>query len=48
MRTRTVTNTDPAAHRDVATRRILILGGGFAGAYTALQLERRLVGVPDV
>jgi hypothetical protein len=48
MRTRTVTNTDPAAHRDVETRRILILGGGFAGAYTALHLERRLVGVPDV
>jgi NADH dehydrogenase len=47
MRTRTVTNNDPAAHRDVATRRILILGGGFAGAYTALHLERRLAGVPD-
>jgi NADH:ubiquinone reductase (H+-translocating) len=29
-------------------KRILILGGGFAGAYTALHLERRLAGVPDV
>ncbi|HXA49150.1 MAG TPA: NAD(P)/FAD-dependent oxidoreductase [Candidatus Acidoferrum sp.] len=29
-------------------KRILILGGGFAGAYTALQLERRLAGVRDV
>ena len=30
------------------SKRILILGGGFAGAYTALHLERRLAGVPDV
>ncbi len=29
-------------------QRILILGGGFAGAYTALHLERRLAGVPDI
>jgi NADH dehydrogenase len=29
-------------------KRILILGGGFAGAYTALHLERRLAGVPDI
>ena len=29
-------------------KRILILGGGFSGAYTALHLERRLAGVPDV
>ncbi len=29
-------------------KRILILGGGFAGAYTASHLERRLAGVPDV
>uniref|UniRef100_Q01VY4 NADH:ubiquinone reductase (non-electrogenic) n=1 Tax=Solibacter usitatus (strain Ellin6076) TaxID=234267 RepID=Q01VY4_SOLUE len=29
-------------------KRILILGGGFAGAYTALHLERRLGGLPDV
>jgi NADH dehydrogenase len=31
-----------------AKRRILILGGGFGGAYTALHLEKRLAGVPDV
>ena len=31
-----------------AKRRILILGGGFAGAYTALHLEKRLAGVPGV
>jgi NADH:quinone reductase (non-electrogenic) len=31
-----------------AKKRILILGGGFAGAYTALHLEKRLAGVPDV
>jgi NADH dehydrogenase len=48
MKTGAVTNTDPAAHRDAARRRILILGGGFAGAYTALHLEKRLAGVPDV
>jgi hypothetical protein len=29
-------------------KRILILGGGFAGAYTALQLEKRLAGATDV
>ena len=29
-------------------RRILILGGGFAGAYTALHLEKRLASSPDV
>src|SRR5580765_6805581 len=29
-------------------KRILILGGGFAGAYTALHLEKRLAGMPDV
>jgi NADH dehydrogenase len=28
--------------------RILILGGGFSGAYTAQHLEKRLAGVPDV
>jgi len=32
----------------VATKRILILGGGFAGAYTALHLEKQLRGTPDV
>jgi NADH:quinone reductase (non-electrogenic) len=31
-----------------AKKRILILGGGFAGAYTALHLEKRLGGRPDV
>src|SRR5262247_2893227 len=31
-----------------AKKRILILGGGFAGAYTALPLEKRLGGTPDV
>jgi NADH:ubiquinone reductase (H+-translocating) len=31
-----------------AKRHILILGGGFAGAYTALHLEKRLGGRPDV
>jgi NADH dehydrogenase FAD-containing subunit len=29
-------------------KRILIPGGGFAGGYTALHLEKRLAGVPDV
>src|SRR4030095_836161 len=29
-------------------KRILILGGGFAGAYTALHLEKRLGAMPDV
>lgn len=28
--------------------RIVILGGGFAGAYTALHLEKELAGMPDV
>jgi NADH:ubiquinone reductase (H+-translocating) len=31
-----------------AKKRILILGGGFAGAYTALHLEKRLGGRKDV
>ena len=31
-----------------AKKRILILGGGFAGAYAALHLEKRLGRVPDV
>jgi NADH dehydrogenase len=29
-------------------KRILILGGGFAGAYAALELEKRLAGKPEV
>ncbi len=33
---------------EAAKKRILILGGGFAGAYTALHLEKRLAGAPDV
>jgi len=31
-----------------AKKRILILGGGFAGAYTALHLEKRLANERDV
>jgi NADH:ubiquinone reductase (H+-translocating) len=31
-----------------ATQRVLILGGGFAGVTTALHLEKRLAGRPDV
>jgi NADH:ubiquinone reductase (H+-translocating) len=31
-----------------ARKRILILGGGFSGAYTALHLEKRLAELPDV
>jgi NADH:ubiquinone reductase (H+-translocating) len=48
MKTELLTNTDSVAQRAAAKRRILILGGGFAGAYTALHLEKRLAGVPDV
>jgi NADH dehydrogenase len=33
---------------DPPKRRVLILGGGFAGAYTALHLERTLRNAPDV
>lgn len=29
-------------------KRILILGGGFAGAYAALELKKRLAGKPDI
>ena len=31
-----------------AKKRILILGGGFAGAYTALHLEKQLRDAPDI
>ena len=31
-----------------AKRRILVLGGGFAGAYAASQLEKRRAQLPDV
>jgi NADH:ubiquinone reductase (H+-translocating) len=34
--------------RPSGTRRILILGGGFAGAYVARHLEKRLASAPDV
>lgn len=38
-----------AIRRDTSDKkRILILGGGFAGAYAALHLERRLAGSPEV
>src|SRR5215203_3747451 len=30
------------------TKRILILGSGFGGLYTALHLERKLAGNPDI
>lgn len=44
MQSRAVeTNALPAAKR-----RILILGGGFAGAFTAIYLEKRLASAPDV
>jgi glycine/D-amino acid oxidase-like deaminating enzyme len=29
-------------------RRVLVLGGGFAGGYAAMHLERRLAGAPDI
>ena len=48
MKTELVENTDSGTQRDASKRRILILGGGFAGAYTALHLEKRLAGAPDV
>jgi NADH dehydrogenase len=41
-------NGNPVAATATTKRRILILGGGFGGAYTALRLEKRLAGVPDV
>ena len=31
-----------------AKKRIVILGGGFAGAYTALHLEKQFAGSPDI
>jgi NADH:quinone reductase (non-electrogenic) len=39
---------NPVSPKADAKRRILILGGGFAGAYAASHLEKRLAGVPDV
>jgi NADH:ubiquinone reductase (H+-translocating) len=48
MKTELLMHTDSVTPRAAAKRRILILGGGFAGAYTALHLEKYLAGVPDV
>ena len=48
MKTELFTTDDSVAPGAAARRRILILGGGFAGAYTALHLEKRLAGLPDV
>jgi NADH:ubiquinone reductase (H+-translocating) len=51
----TDTRTDPAAPAEAnwatlsdGKKRILILGGGFAGAFTAKYLQKRLRGAPDV
>jgi NADH dehydrogenase len=48
MKTELFTTDDSVVPGAAARRRILILGGGFAGAYTALHLEKRLAGLPDV
>ena len=48
MTRQALTNTYSEAQSGIAKRRILILGGGFAGAYTASHLEKRLAGAPDV
>ncbi len=42
------TSTETSVQSPEAKKRILILGGGFAGAYTALHLEKLLGGRPDV
>jgi NADH:ubiquinone reductase (H+-translocating) len=49
------TRMDPAAASKGSSRalpagkgRILILGGGFAGAFAAMHLEKRLAGTPDL
>jgi len=41
-------DTDAVVPKATAKRRIMILGGGFAGAYTARHLEKRLAGAADV
>ena len=38
----------PAWTQATGKKRILILGGGFGGAFAALHLERQLAGMPDV
>src|SRR5262245_22465358 len=42
------TTIETSVQSPEAKQRILILGGGFAGAYTALHLEKLLGGRPDV
>jgi hypothetical protein len=51
----TATRTEPAPSPNGSSRalpagrrRILILGGGFAGAFAAMHLEKRLAGTPDL
>ena len=40
--------SDFTGKKGTAKKRILILGGGFAGAYTALHLEKKLSQLPEV
>jgi NADH dehydrogenase len=48
MKTEVIVNTGSTERSAAVNRRILILGGGFAGAYLARHLEKRLAGVPGV
>jgi NADH dehydrogenase len=48
MKTELIANTNPVGQNPASKKRILILGGGFGGAYTALHLEKRLAEAPDV
>lgn len=48
VRTRDAHSSDAIPVKTGHQKRILILGGGFAGAYAALHLEKRLRGAPDV
>jgi NADH:ubiquinone reductase (H+-translocating) len=48
MQNEVFTKIASTAQETVAKRRILILGGGFAGAYTALHLEKWFAGATDV
>jgi NADH dehydrogenase FAD-containing subunit len=43
-----LTSSAEAASETLDRQRILILGGGFAGVYTAMRLERRLRRRDDV